>query len=48
MARKNHLQQIGAHTWIFPLDSAKDRPNLGYIRGEKWRSPSTRDIPPPM
>lgn len=35
MARKNHLQQIGAHTWIFPLDSAKDRPNLGYIRGEK-------------
>lgn len=34
MPKKNHLQQLGAHTWIFPLESAKDRPNLGYVRGE--------------
>ena len=32
---KNRLQQIGTHTWIFPLESAKDRPNLGYVRGKE-------------
>ena len=32
---KNRLQKISAHTWIFPLEAAKDRPNLGYIQGEK-------------
>lgn len=31
---KKRLKKIGAHTWIFPLDSAKDRPNLGYVLGE--------------
>ena len=31
---KKKLKKIGAHTWIFPLDSAKDRPNLGYVLGE--------------
>jgi glyoxylase-like metal-dependent hydrolase (beta-lactamase superfamily II) len=29
------LQQIGTHTWIFPLESAKDRPNLGYVLGKE-------------
>ncbi|MDO5134248.1 MAG: MBL fold metallo-hydrolase [Eubacteriales bacterium] len=32
---RTRLQKIGPHTWIFPLDSAKDRPNLGYVQGEK-------------
>lgn len=31
---KKKLKRIGAYTWIFPLDSAKDRPNLGYVLGE--------------
>ena len=35
MPMKNHLQQLGANTWIFPQDPGKDRPNLGYVRGEK-------------
>lgn len=29
-----HLQKIGPHTWVYPFDSVKDRPNLGYIKGE--------------
>lgn len=29
------MTKIGEHTWIFPLDSVKDRPNLGYIKGDK-------------
>lgn len=28
------LQRISKHVWIFPMDSPKDRPNLGYILGE--------------
>ena len=31
---KVHLRKIGPHTWVYPFDSVKDRPNLGYIRGE--------------
>ena len=31
---KNKVKKIGTHTWIFPLNSAKDRPNLGYVLGE--------------
>ena len=27
------LQRLSEHTWLFPFDSPKDRPNLGYIRG---------------
>ena len=29
------MKRIGEHTWIFPLESEKDRPNLGYIRGDR-------------
>ncbi len=32
MGRSN-LQRIGEHTWIYPFDPVKDRPNLGYIKG---------------
>ena len=33
MNRKAGLHRISEHVWIFPLDSPKDRPNLGYILG---------------
>ena len=35
MPRKNQLQQLGANTWILPQEPFRDRPNLGYVRGEK-------------
>ena len=35
MPKKPRLQQLGANTWILPQDPAKDRPNLGYVRGQK-------------
>ena len=31
---KQLLKKISPHIWILPFDSPKDRPNLGYIRGE--------------
>lgn len=31
---RKKLQKLGAHTWIFPLEQAKDRPNLGYVLGD--------------
>lgn len=33
MIGKAGLHRISEHVWIFPLNSAKDRPNLGYILG---------------
>ncbi|MBQ8053333.1 MAG: MBL fold metallo-hydrolase [Lachnospiraceae bacterium] len=35
MGKKVKLQKISKHVWIFPFDSPKDRPNLGYIYGTK-------------
>ena len=35
MGKKVKLQKISEHVWIFPFDSPKDRPNLGYICGTK-------------
>ena len=35
MSKKVRLQRISEHVWIFPFNSAKDRPNLGYICGAK-------------
>ena len=32
---KQRLKKISEHVWILPFDSPKDRPNLGYIRGDK-------------
>ena len=29
----SHIQKIGEHSWIYPCDAVKDRPNLGYIEG---------------
>ena len=31
---KQRLKKISEHVWILPFDSPKDRPNLGYIKGE--------------
>lgn len=30
------LTQISPHAYILPFDSQRDRPNLGYIQGEKF------------
>ena len=35
MSRGPKLQRISEHVWIFPFDSPKDRPNLGYILGDE-------------
>ena len=35
MVKKVKLQRISEHVWIFPFNSSKDRPNLGYICGAK-------------
>ena len=31
---RSRLQRIGEHTWVYLFESEKDRPNLGYIKGE--------------
>ena len=30
------LQQLTARVWVYPFEEARDRPNLGYIRGDRW------------
>ena len=35
MVKKMKLQRISEHVWVFPFNSSKDRPNLGYICGAK-------------
>ena len=30
------LEQISEHTWYLPPDDQKDRPMLGYVKGEKF------------
>ncbi len=35
MSRGPKLQRISKHVWIFPFNSPKDRPNLGYILGDE-------------
>ena len=35
MNRGTKLQRISEHVWILPFNSSKDRPNLGYILGDK-------------
>lgn len=33
MNQNSKLQRLSEHVWIFPFNSPKDRPNLGYILG---------------
>ncbi|MBQ6526889.1 MAG: MBL fold metallo-hydrolase [Clostridia bacterium] len=30
------LNRLTERVWIFPYEEARDRPNLGYIRGDRW------------
>ena len=30
------LYQLTDRVWIYPFEEARDRPNLGYIRGDRW------------
>lgn len=30
------LKRISDRIWIFPFEEERDRPNLGYIRGDRW------------
>ena len=30
------LKRLTERIWYYPYEEARDRPNLGYIRGEKW------------
>ena len=34
MISRQKLKRLTEHTWLFPFDSPKDRPNLGYICGK--------------
>ncbi len=30
------LNRLTERVWIYPFEAARDRPNLGYIRGDRW------------
>lgn len=30
------LQRLTERVWYYPFEQERDRPNLGYIRGDKW------------
>lgn len=30
------LNRISERIWIYPFEEERDRPNLGYIRGDRW------------
>lgn len=30
------LTRLSERVWLFPFEEERDRPNLGYIRGDKW------------
>ena len=30
------LEKISEHVWVYPFEERRDRPNLSYIRGERW------------
>ena len=34
------LKKLSEHIWYMPFEEERDRPNLGYVKGEKiaWRS----------
>lgn len=32
---RKRLKRISEHVWVFPMEPSKDRPNLGYVLGEK-------------
>lgn len=30
------LERLSDRVWIYPFETERDRPNLGYVRGDKW------------
>ena len=30
------LNRLTERVWVFPYEEERDRPNLGYIRGDRW------------
>ncbi|MCR4714083.1 MAG: MBL fold metallo-hydrolase [Treponemataceae bacterium] len=30
------LKKLSEHVWFMPFESERDRPNLGYVKGENW------------
>ena len=30
------LKKLSEHIWYMPFEEERDRPNLGYVKGEKW------------
>ena len=30
------LKKLTDRIWYFPFEEERDRPNMGYIRGDKW------------
>ena len=30
------LKQLTDHIWIMPFEAERDRPNLGYVKGDNW------------
>ena len=30
------LKKLSEHIWIMPYESERDRPNLGYVKGDNW------------
>ncbi len=30
------LNRLAERVWVFPFEEERDRPNLGYIRGDRW------------
>ena len=31
-----NLNRLTERIWIFPFEEDRDRPNLSYIRGDRW------------
>ena len=30
------LKKLSKHIWYMPYEEERDRPNLGYVKGENW------------
>ena len=30
------LNRLTERIWVYPFEEERDRPNLGYIRGDRW------------
>ena len=30
------LNRLSERVWFFPYEEERDRPNLGYVRGDRW------------